>query len=178
VYSNAVHGAEGPIDHPHGDGGSSGWHSRAKGGGGIEAVMVTNFDNLASLFCELSSVLTGEAVVAPASAERHLKALRDTVGSGQIDAILKCFGELKDQSGDIAQAVRDGLVNDPSLGPPVRKIILLWYTGLIDVGQGPPAPGSQDDYFEALMWSAVGAHPPGLSDGYYGHWRYPPDVGV
>ena len=36
----------------------------------------------------------------------------------------------------------------------------------------------QEDYFDALMWSVIGAHPPGLSDGYYGHWRYPPDVGA
>jgi hypothetical protein len=107
-----------------------------------------------------------------------LKTLRDTLGAGQIDTILRCFGELKDQGGEITRAVRDGLVNDSALGPLVRKIILLWYAGLIDTGQGPPALGSQDDYFEALMWSAVGAHPPGLSDGYFGHWRYPPDVGV
>ena len=140
--------------------------------------MLTNGDNLSSLFGELSSVLTGEAVLAPLTVERHLKTLRDTVGAGQIDAILWRFGELKDQGGEIVQAVRDGLVNDASLGPLVRKIILLWYTGLIDTGQGPPTLGSQDDYFEALMWSAVGAHPPGLSDGYFGHWRYPADVGV
>jgi len=140
--------------------------------------MQANGDNLASLFCGLSLVLTGEAVVAASTAERHLKTLRDTLGAGQIDAILRRFGELKDQGGEITQAVRDGLVRDPNLGPLVRKITLLWYTGLIDTGQGPPALGSQDDYFEALMWSAVGAHPPGLSDGYFGHWRYPPDVGV
>ena len=139
--------------------------------------MLTNGDNLASLFCGLSSVLTGEPVVAASTAERHLKTLRDTLGASQIDTILRCFGELKDQGGESTRAVRDGLVNDSALGPLVRKIILLWYTGLIDTGQGPPL-GSQDDYFEALMWSAVGAHPPGLSDGYFGHWRYPPDVGV
>jgi hypothetical protein len=140
--------------------------------------MLANSDDLANLFCELSAVLTGEAVVAASTAERHLKTLRDTLGTDQIDAILRRFGELKDRGGEIAPAVRDGLVNDPALGPLVRNIILLWYTGLIDTGQGPPALGSQNDYFEALMWSAVGAHPPGLSDGYFGHWRYPPDVGV
>jgi hypothetical protein len=161
-----------------GDGGSSGWYPRTKGGDGIEAIMRTNNDSFAGLFCELSSVLTGEGAVAASTAERHLKTLRATVGGGQIDAVLQRFGALKNQGGDIVQAVRDGLVNDPSWGALVKKIILLWYTGLIDTGQGPPALESQDDYFEAMMWSAVGAHPPGLSDGYFGHWRYPPDVGV
>jgi hypothetical protein len=140
--------------------------------------MLTNANNLSRLFGELSSVLTGEAAVAVPTAERHLKTLREAVGAGQIDAVLRRFGELKDQGGDIVEAVRKGLVNDASLGLLVRKIILLWYTGSIDTGQGPPTLGSQDDYFEALMWSAVGAHPPGLSDGYFGHWRYPADVGV
>jgi hypothetical protein len=140
--------------------------------------MLTNANNLLSLFGELSAVLTGEPAVAVLTAERHLKTLRDAAGAGQIDAVLRRFGELKGQGGDIIQAVGEGLVNDASLGLLVRKIILLWYTGLIDTGQGPPTLGSQDDYFEALMWPAVGAHPPGWSDGYFGHWRYPADVGI
>jgi hypothetical protein len=30
-------------------------------------------------------------------------------------------------------------------------------------------------YFGALLWPVIGAHPPGLSGGYFGHWRYLPD---
>ena len=26
-----------------------------------------------------------------------------------------------------------------------------------------------------LVWDAIGAHPPTLSNGYYGHWKYPPE---
>lgn len=91
--------------------------------------MLTNANNPSSLFGELSSVLTGEPAVAVLTAERHLKTLRDAVGAGQIDAVLRRLGELKGQGGDIVEAVREGLVNDASLGLLVRKIILLWYRG-------------------------------------------------
>ena len=32
-----------------------------------------------------------------------------------------------------------------------------------------------EDYFESLIWRAALAHPPALSGGYFGHWRYPPE---
>ena len=35
--------------------------------------------------------------------------------------------------------------------------------------------GTQEEYFSGLAWSIVGAHVPGLSGGYFGHWRYRPD---
>ena len=94
-----------------------------------------------------------------------------------MNKILERFRKLKSGHGDIVQAVQEKLVDDSSLGPPVKKIIILWFTGRIMTDAGTPAPAIQDDYFEALMWSAAGSHPPALSDGYFGHWRYPPNVG-
>jgi hypothetical protein len=35
---------------------------------------------------------------------------------------------------------------------------------------------SADQYYRALVWEAIGAHPPTLSNGYYGHWKYPPEM--
>ena len=35
--------------------------------------------------------------------------------------------------------------------------------------------GTEEEYFSGLAWSAMGAHVPGLSGGYFGHWRYRPD---
>ena len=35
---------------------------------------------------------------------------------------------------------------------------------------------SADQYYRALVWDAIGAHPPTLSNGYYGHWKYPPEM--
>jgi hypothetical protein len=129
------------------------------------------------LFSELSCILTGESAVASSSAQRHLKTLRSVLGADTMNQILQRFRKLKTDGGDIVQAVKDKLVDDLSLGPSVKQIILLWFTGQIKTTAGTPAPATQDDYFEALMWAAAGSHPPALSDGYFGHWRYPPDVG-
>jgi hypothetical protein len=35
--------------------------------------------------------------------------------------------------------------------------------------------GTQEEYFSGLAWSILGAHVPGLSGGYFGHWRYRPE---
>lgn len=139
--------------------------------------MPTSNDELSCVFCELSAVLTGEAAVSPVIAERHLKTLRASDYAEHIDAMLRRFAELILGGGDPVRLIEDHLINDATFGPSVKAVLLLWYTG--SIGTGPSAsPGSQEDYFDALMWSVIGAHPPGLSDGYYGHWRYPPDVGA
>jgi hypothetical protein len=129
-------------------------------------------DTTLRLFCQLSSVLTGEVAVASATAKRHLKTLQDALGADQVAQVIRRFRDLEKSGGDIVQGVKDQLFGDPSLNPLVKKIVLLWFTGQVGV-----TLASQDDYYEALMWAAVGAHPPALSDAYFGHWRYPPDVG-
>jgi hypothetical protein len=35
--------------------------------------------------------------------------------------------------------------------------------------------GTQEEYFSGLAWLIIGAHVPGLSGGYFGHWRYRPE---
>jgi hypothetical protein len=35
--------------------------------------------------------------------------------------------------------------------------------------------GSPEQYFRGMMWSVIRAHPPALSGGYFGYWRYPPE---
>lgn len=139
--------------------------------------MPTSNDELSCVFCELSTVLTGEAGVSPVIAERHLKTLRASDHAEHIDAMLRRFAELILGGGDPVRLIEDHLINDGRFGPSVKAVLLLWYTGSIGTGSSV-SPGSQEDYFDALMWSVIGAHPPGLSDGYYGHWRYPPDVGA
>ena len=133
-------------------------------------------DDATRLFGQLSAILTGDAALAAAAVRRHLKTLQHAADGGGVAHVLQRFRDLKESQGNIVEGVRNQLVNDASLGPLVKNILLLWFTGQIPP-PGTQAAASQDDYFEALMWSAVGAHPPGLSDAYFGHWRYPPDEG-
>jgi len=128
-------------------------------------------------FVELSSILIGQPAD-PATARRHLVTLQGASKDPPLGPVLKRFRAVKAAGGDIVQGVRDRLVNDATLGPVVKGVLSLWFTGQVQTGQGAPVFASQDDYFQALMWSCVGAHPPALSDGYFGHWRYPPDTGI
>ncbi len=59
----------------------------------------------------------------------------------------------------------------------VRRLAHLWYAGRLPTVQGGADPGfiSEEAYFSGLLWRAARAHPPGLSGGYTGHWRYAPD---
>lgn len=92
-------------------------------------------------------------------------------GTSQINTILQ---RIEGSGAGIMHTVRDGLVSNLGLGLSVRNIILSVVHGYT----GTSEPGSQDGHFEAPMWSAVGPHPPGLSDGYFGHLRCPRDFGL
>jgi hypothetical protein len=134
-------------------------------------------DGESAAFLELSRVLTGEPVLNPATAARHLKSLKKALGALAVRQLLERFVKLRRSPGDLVGKVREELFGDAVLGPVVRQVTLLWFTGLVASGGGPPSLMSAEDYFEALMWSAIGSHPPGFSDGYYGHWRNPADSG-
>jgi hypothetical protein len=136
-----------------------------------------NIDDALITFSQLSSILVGE-VVSERTAARHWHTVRNALPAGQLDQILQRFRSLRSADGDLGQQVKQQLIDDGTLGPVVKGLLRLWFTGVFQLGQGAPAPSGQDDYFEALMWSSVGAHPPALSDGYFGHWRYPPDSGT
>jgi hypothetical protein len=67
-------------------------------------------------------------------------------------------------------------MGDTNLGPLAREIIVLWFTSAFFSEDGKTSTfDTPAQYFSALMWSAMHAHPPGLSGGYFGHWKYPPD---
>ena len=128
-------------------------------------------------FLELSALLTGERSLSAATAARHLATLSDALGAKAMAQLLERFRQISRSGGDLEKKVRDQLFGDAALGPVIRQVTLLWFTGLIAKGNAAPALASAQDYFEARMWSAIGSHPPAFSDGYYGHWRNPPDAG-
>jgi len=66
------------------------------------------------------------------------------------------------------------ILADTVLGPMAKKLILLWYTGGIkSTATNLWEIDTAADYFGALAWKVVGSHPPGLSDQFFGHWKYP-----
>lgn len=148
-------------------------------------------------FIALSSVLVGERNMDRGLAEKYLDRLLkapvpDEPMDKRVEALLSTFREIRDGGGDLDEGVRQRIINDDMLAPVARQIIFLWYTSAflvrsvkpdtaVNLETGRPDTsttlqfGSPEQYFRGLMWSVIRAHPPALSGGYFGYWKYPPE---
>lgn len=80
-------------------------------------------------------------------------------------------------SADPDAALKAAMQQQPAVGAAARRLAHLWYAGRLPAENGIEAKFvSEDAYFGGLIWRVARAHPPGLSGGYSGHWRYAPDV--
>ncbi len=132
-------------------------------------------------FLGLSRILTGVDNLDADLGRQYLDRLNSSPFNSSLSRILKRFQGLRDKPDVVAQ-VKKQIVADDSLRPTVCQIILLWYTSTVqdNLGMNPSASpvmrfGTQEEYFSGLAWTIIAAHPPGLSGGYFGHWRYRPD---
>jgi len=130
-----------------------------------------------ALFLALSQKLTGVPTLGAEVARRHIETLRRVAGAAAVAAMLQRFGESVQGAGDPAAALQTLMEGDATFAALARALLGLWYTGLTREPGKEPVFSHPEDYFDALMWAAVGAHPPASSDGYFGHWRIPPDSG-
>ena len=88
------------------------------------------------LFIELSSLLVGETV-ARTPDQRDFRALK-SADPHRLHQVLVRFRRLKAAGGDIVRAVQDKLANDAALGPAVKSIVILWFTGQLQLGLNAP----------------------------------------
>ncbi len=128
-------------------------------------------------FLALSRILTGVENLDAELGRQYLDRLTSTPFEPLLRQILERFRGLGDD-GTLADQVKRQILGDDTLRPAVCQIILLWYTSAMQDNLGTPGVmryGTQEGYFSGLGWSIIGAHVPGLSGGYFGHWRYRPD---
>jgi hypothetical protein len=132
-------------------------------------------------FLALSRILTGVGDLDVDLGRQYLDRLNSSPFGPLLTQILRIYQGLRNGP-DVVEQVKKQIVGNDSLRPTVCQIILLWYTSTVqdNLGMNPPASpvmrfGTQEEYFSGLAWSIIGAHPPGLSGGYFGHWRYHPD---
>jgi hypothetical protein len=128
-------------------------------------------------FLALSRVLTGVEPLDPELGRQYLDRLNSTPYAAPLRQILERFRALK-AGGSLAAQVKRQILGDDALRPAVCQIILLWFTSALRDNQTGTITlryGSQEEYFSGLAWQIMGAHVPGLSGGYFGHWRYRPD---
>jgi hypothetical protein len=130
-------------------------------------------DSRLKTFLDLSSVLTGHKVLPIDLGTAYFERAQQSLGN-KLDALLDRYSQLIGNSGHVPiDTIRTEVVSNPDLGPPAKTVLLLWYIGGIQNAAGDWEMQSADQYYRALVWETIGAHPPTLSNGYFGHWKYP-----
>lgn len=125
-------------------------------------------------FLHISSFLTGFSTLSLLLAEEYLRRLEQFPEFSELPKLITIFNEKCRNSKSKEALVRKHIMEDEKLRGLVKVIILLWYTGEIHSTKDKEG-GHPEHYFQGLLWSAVHAHPPGLSGGYFGYWMYPPE---
>jgi Membrane bound FAD containing D-sorbitol dehydrogenase len=127
------------------------------------------------LFLSLSKYLTGEPGLDRKLAQRHFSRLRSASDPAALAKLLVQWQAAQKNHAQTDRLVRK-ILADPVLGPLAKTLMLLWYTGGIKGVVGNTTLWTIEtaaDYFGALAWKVVGSHPPGLSNQFFGHWKYP-----
>jgi hypothetical protein len=128
-------------------------------------------------FIRLSEALIGWTGLDQRLATSYLGRVRAIDGLGQhIDDLVAVFKKILAAGGDVNSEIQKQIMEHATLGPLARQVIFLWYTSALPSADGKVWQfGSAEEYFAALLWPTVRAHVPGLSGGYFGHWKYLPD---
>lgn len=127
-------------------------------------------------FLQLSRLIAGFTDISEHLARDYALILSSTdEWRAELAALEKAAHEA--MSGDDPEAaVMAAMAANPAIGNAARRLAHLWYAGRLPAQNAVDAAFvSEQAYFEALIWRAARAHPPGLSGGYSGHWRYAPD---
>jgi hypothetical protein len=128
-------------------------------------------------FLALSRILTGIENLDRELGKQYLERLAGGPEQPLIQQILERFRKLK-AGESVAERVKKEIVGDAKFRPAVCQVILLWFTSATFENETPPIKlhyGNQEEYFSGIVWALMGAHVPGLSGGYFGHWRYAPE---
>ena len=134
-------------------------------------------------FIELSETLTGHGNLArkrdgdKSLAESYYILIESAFHGQRLSKLLSTFGSLKGEGNSRLKEIDERIMRDEELGEIAREIVMLWYMS----GFRPPnetrdtAPQTPEQYFQGLFWPTIRAHPLGLSGGYFGYWKYPPE---
>ena len=130
-------------------------------------------------FIAMSSALTGMPELDRGIAGQYLERISKDTEGGKLSDLLTVFREIQAAGGDTTEAIRQRIMNHAALGALAQQIIVLWYTSALhtqdEKGHHFDFPDDPNQYFSGLVWTAIRAHPLGLSGGYFGHWKYPPE---
>jgi hypothetical protein len=125
-------------------------------------------------FLQLSSILTGFEPLDAKLGRLYYHEVKKAAGA-QLTLLLETYEtKVAGQPGNPEDLIRACIWNVQDLRTLSQAIINLWYTAILNFGAvswiAPP-----EAYFDSLLWKAIEAHPPAISGGYFGYWRYPPE---
>lgn len=158
--------------------------------------MTTNIDPIEfEDFLQLSAVLTDFTefqLLGTGQAELYYATMTGIAGKCVVTELFQEFrrveSEAKGDPSALETGLRTAILSDEKLGPVARNLIKLWYIGTWYQLPGAwherfglagddktfiPSPSS---YVEGLLWTAIGAHPPGAKAPGYGTWTGPPVI--
>jgi hypothetical protein len=121
---------------------------------------------LVERFHRLSVALTGVTPLDVALAGEYLPSVQAVPNFA---ALVDEFDACVAAGGDVDARIRTRIMAVPALLAAAQAVILLWYLGEVR------GATTAEHYFRGVFWEVIGAHTPGLSGGYFGHWSYPPD---
>lgn len=146
-------------------------------------------------FLQFSAVLTDFSkfqLLGTGQAELYYSTMVGIAGKSVVSDMLQEYRRIESEAkGDPAKletGLRAAILSDEKLGPVARNLIKLWYIGTWYQLPGSwherfglagddktfiPSPSS---YVEGLLWTAIGAHPPGAKAPGYGTWTGPPVI--
>lgn len=127
-------------------------------------------------FLEASRLVTGYSDIGGALEHTYAAVMTSRPDwAGELGELLAAVDEVTANANPEA-ALMAIIEQRPEVGRAARRLVHLWYTGRLPSENKVEAPFvSEEAYFGGLIWRAARAHPPGLSGGYFGHWRYAPD---
>jgi hypothetical protein len=132
------------------------------------------------LFLQLSERLTGVAPLPAGLISDYLARLDELGLQGGVDDMLGRFAGLLQSGEPTDAALSRDILEVPELRTAAQQVIVLWYSSALmeKIDDARPALlfGRPEHHFQAALWTAIGAHPPALSGGYFGHWHYPPET--
>ena len=125
-------------------------------------------------------------------AEAYLSTVRDGAGEEVLSDLLDAWTRVRDEARQddalLGRLLRREVFSDPKLGPVARNVVKLWYVGIWY--ELPPAwidaygaleknytfMVSAAAYTQGMLWTAIGANPPGIRGPGYGSWVGPPRI--
>lgn len=130
---------------------------------------------MADAFLALSEILTGFNGLSPVIAAQYQKEVHGIHGAS-LDQLLAFFENyIAGQPGDLEELAGKLIWTNGAFRAVCQSVILIWYNASITLDAANTWLAPPETYYEALLWKAIEAHPPALSGGYFGYWRYAPE---